>query len=152
MEEGGDGKPREQACSLGMMCESRTRREKNRHEKVSVVEEHLSRMASYVTFIVAKGHEQRPKMRFVTALTAPQTKAADKSKNIKEWSLPEAEAGLREMRTKTLCEYPSWERPWTKPYFDTEPYLDARPSEEAIEAIRERSLLSMDIVMEDQEG
>ncbi|CAL5226716.1 g9568 [Coccomyxa viridis] len=75
---------------------------------------------------------------------------ADKSKNIKEWSLAEVEAGLR--GTKTLCEYLSCDRPWTKPYFDTESYHDAQPTEEATQAILERSLASVDKVKEDQDG
>ncbi|BDA45252.1 probable helicase L207/L206 at N-terminal half [Coccomyxa sp. Obi] len=107
-------------------------------------------MASYVTCCVAKGHERVAKMRFVTGLTVPRTKAEDKRKNIKEWSLADVE--VERTRTRTLCEYLSGDRPWTKPYFDTESYHDARPSEEAIEAMRERSLESVDRVMEDQEG
>ncbi len=54
--------------------------------------------------------------------------------------------------SKTLCEYLSCDRPWTKPYFDTESYHDAQPTEEAIQAILERSLVSVDRVMEDQDG
>ena len=107
-------------------------------------------MAGYVTCCVAKGHEQRATMRFVTSLTVRRSQAADKSKNIKEWSLAEAEAELG--RSKTLCEYLSCDGPWTKPYFDTESYHYASPSEEALEAIKERSLASVDKVMEDQEG
>ena len=124
--------------------------EKRRHKELGVVEGHQRSMASYVTCTMAKGQEQRATMRFVLSLTVRRSQAADKSKNIREWSLAEAEAGLR--GTKTLCEYLSWERPWTKPYFDTESYHDARPCEEALEAIKDGSLASVDRVMEDQEG
>ena len=110
-------------------------REKRQHKELGVVEGHKKSMAGYVTCTVAKEQKQRATMRFVKSLTVPQTKAADKSRNIKEWSLAEAELGW----SRTLCEYLSCDRPWTKPYFDTESYHDARPSEEAIEAIKERA-------------
>ena len=87
-------------------------------------------------------------MRFVLSLKVPRTKAEDKVKNIKELTLADAQL----CSSKTLCEYLSCNRPWTKPYFDTESYHDAQPTEEAIQAILERSLASVDKVMEDQDG
>ena len=87
-------------------------------------------------------------MRFVLSLKVPRTKAEDKMKNIKELTLTDAQL----CSSKTLCEYLSCDRPWTKPYFDTESYHDAQPTEEAIQAILERSLVSVDKVMEDQDG
>ena len=87
-------------------------------------------------------------MRFVMSLKVPRTKAEDKVKNIRELTLADAQL----CSSKTLCEYLSCDRPWTKPYFDTESHHDAQPTEEAIQAILERSLVSVDKVMEDQEG
>ena len=57
-------------------------------------------MANHVTCCVAKPDDAGTKMRFVMSLKVPRTKAEDKSKNIKEWSLAEAELG----RSRTLCE------------------------------------------------
>ena len=87
-------------------------------------------------------------MRFVLSLKVPRTKVEDKAKNIKELTLADAQL----CGSKTLCEYLSCDRPCTKPYFDTESYHDAQPTEEAIQAILERSLVSVDRVMEDQTG
>ena len=97
---------------------------------------------------VAKGQEQRAMMRFVTSLKVPRTKAEDKIKNIRELTLADAQL----CSLKTLCEYLSCDRLWTKPYFDTESYHDAQPTKEAVQAILERSLGSVDKVMEDQYG
>ena len=105
-------------------------------------------MANYVTCCVAKPDDVGTKMRFVMSLKVPRTKAEDKFKNIKELTLADAQL----CSSKTLCEYLSCDRPWTKPYFDTESYHDAQPTEEAIQAILERSLASVDKVMEDQDG
>ena len=105
-------------------------------------------MANYVTCCKAMSDDAGTKMRFVLSLKVPRTKVEDKTKNIKEFTLADA----RLCSSKTLCEYLSCDRPWTKPYFDTESYHDAQPTEEAIQAILERSLVSVDKVMEDQDG
>ena len=107
----------------------------------------LTQMASKLTCCVANP-DQGTTMRFVLSMTAPRTKAEDKRKSIKEWTLADAELG----RSNTLCEYLSCDRPWTKPYFDTESYHDAPPTDCAIQAIKERCLASVDKVMQDQPG
>lgn len=56
------------------------------------------------------------------------------------------------MRMMTLCEYLSADQAWTEPYFDTESYQNARLSDEAIKAIKERGLVRVDRVVYDQEG
>ena len=89
-------------------------------------------------------------MRFVSSMSTPRTKPQDKLKNIKEWSLPQAE--LERSNYTNLCEFLSADRPWTKPFFDTESYHPEKPEDQAIQAILERSLLSVDKVMQDQPG
>ena len=89
-------------------------------------------------------------MRFVSSMSTPRTKPQDKLKNIKEWSLPQAE--LERSNYSNLCEFLSADRPWTKPFFDTESYHPTQPTDEAIQAILKRSLLNVDKVMQDQPG
>ncbi len=89
-------------------------------------------------------------MRFVFSMSIPRTKPEDKSQNIHEWTLADAERARS--THKNLCEFLSADRPWTKPFFDTESYHPTQPTDEAIQAILERCLLSVDKVMEDQPG
>ena len=89
-------------------------------------------------------------MRFVFSMSIPRTKPEDKSQNIHEWTLADAERARS--KHKNLCEFLSADRPWTKPFFDTESYHPTQPTDEAIRAILERCLLSVDKVMEDQPG
>ena len=89
-------------------------------------------------------------MRFVKTMSTPRTKPQDKLQNILELSLADAEQARSKLHN--LCEFLSADRPWTKPFFDTESYHPKQPSAQAIQAILERSLLSVDKVMQDQPG
>ncbi|CAL8469604.1 g9145 [Coccomyxa elongata] len=89
-------------------------------------------------------------MRFVSCMSAPRTKPEDKRKNIQEWTLADAERARSKL--ENLCEFLSADRPWTKPFFDTESYHPTQPTDHAIQDILERCLLSVDKVMEDQPG
>ena len=89
-------------------------------------------------------------MRFVSSMSAPRTKPEDKRNNIMEWTLADAERARS--KHKNLCEFLSADRPWTKPFFDTESYHPTQPIDEAIHAILERCLVSVDKVMQDQPG
>ena len=99
---------------------------------------------------VAIPHLRGTTMRFVSSMSTPRTKPEDKRNNIHEWTLADAERARS--KHKNLCEFLSADRPWTKPFFDTESYHPTQPTDEAIRAILERCLLSVDKVMEDQPG